>query len=292
LQKNSENQIDISIIIVTWNSSSEIRNCLHSIFNFNSEYKTEIIIIDNASEDNTIEIIKQFSNDESNDIKLIENKSNEGFTSANNTGLRISKGKYILLLNPDTEITKDSLKILIDFLEKNINTGAVAPQLLNQDGSIQFSCRTFPKYRDMFFEMLLISKVFSKSRFFSGWKMKYFSHNEVRKVDQPMAAALLIKSDLIKNINYFDPQFEMFFNDVDLCRKIYDSGSEIFFIPGSKVYHIKGASIFRNRKKMIDTWNNDCLNYFRKYHYNFLQFNLLKAGLYFTGFFRKIFSTS
>lgn len=281
-------RILLTTVIVTWNSEKEIGKCIESVVKSAEGIENEIIVIDNNSSDKSSEIVSDLI-EKNKRIKLLQNTINKGYTKACNQGLEIASGENILLLNPDTILKESSIELLIKKLRENIKTGAVAPQLLNPDNSIQYSCRTFPEYRDMFFEMTLLSAMFGKSKFFSRWKMHYFSHNEKRTVDQPMAAALMIKKGVLERTGNFDERFSMFFNDVDLCKMIYDSGFKIIFYPESKIIHEKGISIYKDRERMIKVWNEDCLKYFRKYHYNIILYNLLLVSLKITGIMRIIF---
>lgn len=278
--------IDLSIIIVTWNNQEEIAECLTSINSMEYDFKFEIIVIDNNSSDQTVKIIKNFNEVFCSDIKLIENFGNLGYTKACNQGISISIGRNILFLNPDIEIIENSLDLLYKEFQANNSISAIAPQLINKNGSIQLSCRTLPKYSDLFLEIFLLSYIFPKSKIFSRWKMRYFSHNETAEVQQPMAAALLVRKDVLDEIQNFDESYYMFFNDVDLCKKIFDRNYKILFYHKASFVHTGGASIFKDRQRMIKAWNNDCLIYFRKYHYNFISYHMLKILLKLTGFIR------
>src|SRR3990172_10611818 len=147
-------QIDISIIIVTWNSENWIKRCLDSILATSGDLKMEIIVVDNFSKDKTQEILKPYGSQ----IKLIQNSSNLGYAKGCNQGLKIAQGNYILLLNPDTEITENSLKKMRDFMEKNPEAGALGPQLLDFEGQIQPSCRRFPNYKLLLWELSGLSR--------------------------------------------------------------------------------------------------------------------------------------
>ncbi len=277
---------ELSIVIVTWNSQDEIGNCLRSIIESTNELNYEIVIVDNNSKDNTVTVIKSIAEENFHRIKLILNNSNTGYTKASNQGILSSSGKNILLLNPDTVIEKGSVISLLSRLDSVEKTGAAAPQLLNPDGSIQRSCRKFPSFWDMFCEFSLLSSIFPESKIFSSWKMNYFDHDIQCAVDQPMAAALMIKKEVLNRIGNFDERFKMFFNDVDLCKRICDAGYDIIFYPESKIIHEKGVSIYKDREKMIRIWNEDCLSYFRKYNTNSLLLVWLGISLKLSGFFR------
>ncbi|HLT25001.1 MAG TPA: glycosyltransferase family 2 protein [Ignavibacteria bacterium] len=278
---------DSSIVIVTWNSDDEIGNCLNSIF-LENDPAPEIIIVDNASADRTKEILSGYGSK----IKVILNNDNIGYTFACNQGIEASSGKYVLLLNPDTMIAGDAIQELASYLDKNPGAGAIAPQLLNEDLSIQHSVRTLPGYWDMFCEMSLLSAIFPKSRVFSRWKMRYFDHNTEQEVEQPMAAALMVRKDLLDKVGKMDGRYSMFFNDVDLCKKLLDSGNKIVFYPEAKIVHSKGKSIYKDRARMIRVWTDDCLKYFSKHHYNVILYPLFYLSLKFTSFFRVLFAKS
>lgn len=282
----SENNILLSVIIVTWNSEAEIEHCINSIIHHNINIPVEIIVVDNASNDKTRSILKNYSV-QTDFVKIILNDDNKGYTLANNQGINEARGEFVLLLNPDTKITDGALEKMIEFLLVSSNAGAIAPQLLNEDYTIQKSCRTFPTYWDMFCELSLLSKIFPMSNTFARWKMNYFSHNELAEVEQPMAAALMIKKNVLDKVQGFDERYKMFFNDVDLCKSIVDAGYKIYFYPDSKIFHIKGASIYKDRKNMLKVWNDDCIKYFKKYYNNFLLTPLLSVGLKLSLPFRK-----
>lgn len=283
----------LTIVIVTWNNEEEIAECLRSIYN-NKENEPlggiETIVVDNSSLDNTVNVVNSFTDLMEDDIKIITNTENLGFTRGANIGLKKAKGKFVFLLNPDTEILEDALIKLIVRLDNDKKNGIAAPQLLYRESEIQKSVRRFPVYRDMFFEILLLSKIFPNSRFFSRWKMNYFSHDEEAEVEQPMGAALMFKRNILEEVDYLDERYDMFYSDVDVCKKVSLAGYKIVFFPDAKIKHRKGVSVFKNRAYMISLWNKDCLKYFKKFHYNFLLYPLLSAGLMISGFFRKLFS--
>jgi GT2 family glycosyltransferase len=283
----------LSIVIVTWNSEEDIAECLGSIYGHyfdESVLPVETIVVDNDSLDNTVSVVENFIKIFPYDVKIIKNKENFGFTKGCNHGIKIATGDFLMLLNPDTQIKRDALLKMVETLKQRDDIGAIAPQLYSRNKKVQYSCRTFPRYLDLFFEISRLSAIFSGSRFFAKWKMKYFNHDEIAEVEQPMAAALMIKMDVLKKMNYLDERFYMFFNDIDTCKQIYNLGYKILFYPDAKVYHKIGTSILKDRTRMIKAWNNDCLLYFKKNNYNaFLHFFLF-LGLRVSGFFRIIFT--
>jgi GT2 family glycosyltransferase len=281
----------LSIVIVTWNSEEDIAECLGSIYNDyydESKLKIQTIVVDNKSSDNSIIVVENFIKIFPYDVRLIKNTENLGYTKGCNQGIKESEGEFIMLLNPDTQIQNDALIKLVDYLKSNESAGAAAPQLFTRNRTIQYSCRKFPRYIDLFFEISGLSSIFSSSKFFARWKMKYFNHEELAEVEQPMAASLMIKVNILEKMNYLDEGFFMFFNDIDTCKQIYNLGYKIVFYPDAKVYHKIGTSILKNRVRMIKAWNDDCLSYFKKNGYNFFLHLILLIGLKITGLIRII----
>lgn len=283
----------LSIVIVTWNSEEDIAECLGSIYNNfydESKLKVQTIVVDNNSSDNSVAVVDNFIKVFPYDIKLIKNKENYGYTKGCNHGINVASGDFVMLLNPDTQIQNDALLRLVEYLKSREDVGAVAPLLYTRNKTIQYSCRTFPRYIDLIFEVSALSTLFPSSRFFSRWKMKYFGHNEIAEVEQPMAAALMIKAGILKKMNFLDERFFMFFNDIDTCKQIYNLGYKIVFYPEATVYHKIGTSILKDRVRMIKAWNEDCLKYFRKNGYNPILHSILFVGLKISGMLRIIFT--
>jgi GT2 family glycosyltransferase len=239
--------VDISIIIVTWNSEDFIRNCLDSIFLSAEGVSREIIVVDNGSSDRTAKMVREFYPT----VNLIENKSNLGYATANNQGIEQARGRYVLLLNPDTQVLEQALSSMYRFMEENPQAGALGPKLLNPDRSTQPSCREFPRFSTLIWEFTGLSRLFPKSVIFGRWRMSYFAFDQQREVDQPMASCLMLKREALEEVGSFDESFSMFFNDVDLCYRIKTAGWKIYFDPGAQVVHHKGASTRKAKRKMI-----------------------------------------
>jgi GT2 family glycosyltransferase len=253
--------MDLSVIIVTWNSENHIEACLASIAREKSTLTMEVIVVDNGSGDNTMEIIQRHFPW----VRLLKNKGNLGFTRACNAGLRAAQGKHLLLLNPDTVVMPGSLQGMMDYLEETPRAGAVGPQLLYSHGGIQPSCRQFPTYRLMLWEFLGLRWLFPHSHLFGAWRMGYFDHNHLRSVDQPMGACLFLRGSALHQIGLLDERFGMFFSDVDLCRRLKLEDWDIVFYPTARVVHDAGSHVRRARGRMIVTSHQDCYRYFRKY---------------------------
>jgi len=267
----------VSIIIVTWNSEKYIKPCLLSIlrqkdFNFKD---FEVIVIDNNSKDNTVSIIEN----EFSEVLLIKNSFNQGFAKANNQGLKIVKGEYVFFLNPDTQLQDHFFPPMLNFFERNQKVGAIAPKMLNPDFSTQPSIRSFPDYPILFWEITGLAKFFPNHRIFGKWRMAYFDYNQLSEIDQPMASCLLVRKRAIDDVGYFDENFPMFYNDVDLCYRFKKAGWPIYYLPKSFVIHERGASTKRVRAKMIFSMHRSLYHYFEK-HDNSKSFKIKKTILH------------
>ncbi len=278
--------IDISVIIITWNSENEIGACVNSLLNNSLNLNIELIIIDNNSSDKSFTLINKINYPR---LQTYRNPVNLGYTKAVNQGIKYSKGKYILLLNPDTILKAGCLDVMFEFLEKNRDYGACAPLMLNPDSTVQLSVRSFPTYWTMFCEFTLLACIFPRTRLFGKWKMKYLDYSKDIDIDQPMAAAFMTSRQALEETGNMDERFEMFFNDVDMCKKINDLGKKIRLLTSAAVIHEHGISVHKDRVRMIKIWNKDCYKYFEKYHKNTLLLIWLKINLTISGFVRTIF---
>ncbi|HMT11228.1 MAG TPA: glycosyltransferase family 2 protein [Ignavibacteria bacterium] len=274
---------DISVIIVTWNSSAEIIDCVRSVTAAAKGINLELIIIDNSSKDDSFALANKIDFPK---LTTVQNSENLGYTKAVNQGINLAKGKYVLLLNPDTVLSESSIHEMLNFMENNPPYGACAPKMMNPDGTLQYSVRNFPTYWRMFCEFSLLAYIFPKSKLFGSWKAKYMDYNAEQDIEQPMAAAFMIRSVLLKKVDNMDERFRMFFNDVDLCKKVHDAGFKIRLLPTSVVIHEHGSSIKKDRANMIRIWNEDCAKYFEKHFGRGFLLMWLKLNLKISGFIR------
>lgn len=248
----------VSIVIVNWNHKELTGNCIRSILDASAseirgkEY--EIIVIDNGSTDGSKEYLSVFSDS----VKLITNNSNSGYAPACNQGMREAKGNYVLLLGNDTIIMNEALQKCTKFLDENSGCGAVGCRLLNPDGTVQNNCKKFPKLRNGFFTYM------SLDRLNKDYDMNSFKYDATTEVEQISTSFLMIRKTLLDEIGYFDESYKILYNDVDLCKKIRQSGNKIYFLHTAEVIHYGSRSTqkagFRERKIMY----SDIYRYYRK----------------------------
>ncbi len=231
--------IDISIIIVNYNVKNYLEQLLYSIFNAIGNLKCEIIIVDNNSTDGSVEFLE---NNFADKIILIKNNENLGFGKANNQGLKIAKGEYVLLLNPDTIIEENTLLKMKEFMDNNPEAGACGCKILNPDGSLQLACRRgFPTPRHALFKLIGLSSLFPKSKFFSGYNLTYFDDDKIHEVDALSGSFMFIRKKILDKIGYFDQSYFMYAEDLDLCFRLKKI-SKIYYVPTTKIIHYKGES--------------------------------------------------
>jgi GT2 family glycosyltransferase len=257
----------LTIVIVSWNTRDLLDKCLaaakaeieRSPLNFEN---TELFVVDNASRDGSAQMVAASHPW----AKLIVNAENKGFAFANNQVLKIAQSDFILLLNPDTEIIEGALATLMDFLRQNSRVGVVAPQLINTDGSVQRSCRAFPSFSAMLFELLGVSRIVPAGSKFRQYKMLDWNHDDERQVDQPEGACLMIRRDVFENIGFLDEGFFMLFEEVDWCYRAKEAGWQIWFTPKAKVVHHYGQSIKQVKARMILSSHKGLYRFWLKHH--------------------------
>lgn len=218
----------LSIVIANWNTKEMIRQCVESIFSsISAELRFEVIVIDNASSDGSSDYLLSLGDK----ITLICNNVNLGYAKACNQGMKIAKGKFVLLLGSDTIIKKDAVEKCVEFLDKNVEYGAVSCKLLNPDGSVQNSLKKFPKLKNAFYTYLSLEK------FNRDYDMSGFDYGSSIDAEQIAATFLMLRRDVLVKINYFNESYRILYNDVDLCRRIWKAGYRIFFLHDCSIIH-------------------------------------------------------
>lgn len=243
--------LTVSIVIVNWNTKEFLKDCLFSI---PPEIPHEVIVVDNASSDGSGDFIeKNFP-----DVRLIKNAANKGFAGACNQGADIARGKYLFFLNPDTILEKDSLGRLLEFVENRSWIGAVGPRLIGRDGRVQNSVRRFPTIRGIVLRKIL---PFGRKE-----RLVYRLPDSIpSSVDQVSGAAFLIKKDLWKDVGGMDERFFMFYEEVDLCRRLKDLGYNIYYLPTARIIHLGGGSRHKDRQAVKNHSIRSMYLYFQKY---------------------------
>ena len=230
----------LSIIILSYNVKDLLRNCLQSLEKVKGEVDFEIIVVDNASSDQSVEMVRN----EFPTVKLIKNKSNLGFAAGNNKARSIAKGEYVLFLNSDTIVYKNTLKKTVEFLDQNKKAGAVTCKVLLPDGGLDKDARRsfITPWIGLTHIFLKLDRIFSKSKLFSQYWYGYISPNKTHEVDAIQGAFFLTRKKILDEIDWFDEDYFLDGEDIDLCWKIKEKSWKIYYYPKVKILHYKGSS--------------------------------------------------
>ena len=263
--------VDLTIVIVSWNVRDLLRRCLSSVFEARRsasgilEPRAEVIVVDNASTDGSLEMVRS----EFPQVRLLANPENRGFTAANNQGLALSQGRYLLLLNPDTEIVGDALATMLGFLETHPQVGALGPQLLYPDGSRQSSRRRFPTFATALVESTVVQEWWPDNRILRRYYITDTPDDAVQPVDWVVGACLLVRREIYEQVGALDEGFFMYSEELDWCRRIKAAGWEIVYLPTATVIHHEGKSSEQVVPARHIYFQSSKVRYFRKHHGSF-----------------------
>ena len=305
---------DLAVVIVSWNVEPLLRRCLHAIFaqytkvnNYLSN-RWHIIVVDGASTDGSPEMVR----DAFPHVQLITNDENVGFTRGNNQGLRalgfqdgvidaashrqedsglaaraqvISRQpRYVLLLNPDTEVAAGAIPDMMAYLDEHADVGLIGPKLIYPDGSIQSSRRRFPSLLTAFFESTLLQQWWPKNPIAKSYYMSDLPESMTHEVDWVVGACMMVRGEAIESAGLFDENFFMYSEEMDWCRRIKNAGWKVIYLPEAEVLHHEGKSSEQVVPARHIHFQRSKIHYFRKYHGNLtstvLRFFLLSTYIY------------
>lgn len=253
--------IDLSVIIVNFNTRQLLEECLVSLRDTAGQLTLQTIVVDNGSTDGSPEMVSRHFPD----VVLIRNQTNEGFASPNNQGLKRAQGRYAMLLNSDTVARPGALERLVVFMDNHPDAGACGPRLVYPDGSLQRSCRNLPSLWRHFCDMSGLENIFPRT-IFGNFETR-FEHDRTVEVDQPMGAALLVRSQLMSDVGLLDERFKIYYNEVDWCKRIHEAGWKIFFVHDAEIIHHGGKTteLTNQSFQQFDEMNNNTLAYYEKH---------------------------
>lgn len=235
-------QVDLSIIIVNYNVKDFLSQCLNSILASKTNFNYEIIIVDNNSTDGSVDFIqKNFPS-----VKLIPLDRNTGFGFANNKGFEFAQGKYILILNPDTVLQEDTLKVMFEYMEANPEVGIAGCKVLNSDGTLQLACRRgIPTPWVAFTKLFGLQALFPKSKLFARYNLTFLPSEELAFVDAISGSFMFVRRQVYEQLGGFDTNFFMYGEDLDFCLRAKQNGWKIAYVPNTSIVHYKGESTKR-----------------------------------------------
>lgn len=241
--------MELSVIIVNWNSSEYLKNCLRSLYANLSDVTFEVIVVDNASYDGCGEMLRsEFPN-----VEFIQAPENLGFATANNLGFARSSGDYLLFLNPDTEVIGSAVNVMLSNLKALPNAGAVGCRLLNSDGSLQIPCiQPFPTILNQVLDTEYLIHRFPRLRIWRVMPLFYY-RGTPDPVEVISGACLMVKSEVFRAVGMFSPEYFMYGEDLDLCYRIARAGFRAYYVGEATIIHHGGASTKRSRVNHFST---------------------------------------
>lgn len=273
---------DISFIIVSWNVRELLKRALQAMLDDTRAERIEIIVVDNASRDGTVEMLREnFPN-----ARVIANAENVGFTRGNNQALQIAQGRYLFLVNPDTEIQRGAARALIEFMDASANArvGIVGPQLVYPDGAIQSSRRRFPKFSTALFESTKLEQWFPRNRLITDYRLLNTDNYQTQDVDWVVGAALFARRAVYEQIGGLDERFFMYSEELDWCKRTKDAGWRVVYFPNARVLHHEAKSSDQVRAQRDIYFHSSKVRYFKKHRGNFqgelLRYFLLSTFAY------------
>ena len=242
---------DVSVIIVNYNVRDFLQQSLVSLQKALKGIRSEIFVVDNASDDGSAEMVrKRFPR-----IRLIANTVNLGFAKANNLALKKARGKFLLLINPDTIVQEDTIRVMVEFLKTHPDVGLAGCKIMNPDGSFQPACRRgFPTPWVAFTRISGLSKLFPKTKIFGKYNLTYLNTEETYPVDAVSGSFMMLRHEMFVQVGGLDESYFMYGEDLDWCYRIRQAGWRIFYVHSTQIIHYKGESTRRSSIDEIHTF--------------------------------------
>lgn len=251
----------LSVVVLSWNTKDLTLACLRALFAESPRHAREVILVDNGSHDGSASAIAAAFPQ----VQVIRNADNRLYAAGNNQGAAVATGEFVCTLNSDTEVRTGALDRLVDFLREHADYGAVAPRLSDPDGSVQHACQRFPSLATALCFDSWWGTFWPGSRIQRRYLMRDFDHLSSRDVDQPPGAVFVMRRAEWQQFGGFDEQLALFYNDVDLCKRLWAKGRRIRYLADAEVMHHRGAST-KNFARMLVIWHRNRLAYYSKHY--------------------------
>ena len=269
--------VDVSIILVSYNTKDLTRNCLNSIYEFTKDIEFEVFVVDNNSQDGSAEMIEQ----EFPQVRLIKNPENKGFGAANNIAIRLSNAKYVFCLNTDTLLLDNSIKKFFDYMEKKTNVAASGGLLYDKDNNPMGCGGHFPSVKEVFWKLGL--KYILKKQYKKMEPVVYSNEQElIESIDFITGADIFFRKKVLDEIGLFDEQFFMYYEETDLCKRIKNAGYDIKIISNIKIIHLESKSIKNNVWKNEQCYKSRFIFFKKHYSKHFFFIKILYSIFFIT----------
>jgi len=255
-------QPDLSVCIVNWNTREDLEEAIASVLEPDPGLNPEVIVLDNASQDGSVDMVRE----RFPDVALIEGDRNLGFAKGYNCAARRASGRHLMILNPDTVVRPGALKRLVDFMDSHQDAAAAGPRLLNSDGTIQYSCRRFPRPMAAILRNTVLGRVVPRNRYTRDYLMVDWDHETVREVDWVSGAAICIRRQAWDEIGGFDEGFFMYAEDMDWCLRARKAGRKIYYCPDAVIAHRIGRSSDQRPIRMVVEFHRSMARFYLKHY--------------------------
>jgi GT2 family glycosyltransferase len=253
---------DVSVIIVTYNGRDDVRRCLTSVHDHAGDLALEVIAVDNASSDGTPDMIAA----EFPHVRLVRRGTNAGFAAGVNEGIRQARGRAFFILNPDARIQGNLLPVMLAYLDAHPDIGLLAPKLVDEDGTLQLSCRSFPDYGTALFNRYsLLTRLFPSNRRSSRYLMTAFDHRAIADVDWASGACWLLPRSTVDEVGPLDETYFWSIEDVDYCQRMHRAGLRVVYYPDATVVHRIGGSSSSAPLRAVVARHRGMWRYYTKY---------------------------
>lgn len=259
--------IDLSIVIVNYNTCDKLRDCLESILRHQQNLTLEILVVDNGSRDGSRDMIREYAPA----VTLIAPDTNTWFTGGNNIGIKTATGELVWILNPDTIVQANTMQIMVDYLRNHSDVGVLTSQMRFPDGSDQPTCSMTPKYLDLLLGYTFLGVIFSGLRdkrrsimFYEDWE-----RDTAKQIEVAPGSNMMCPRDVVLDIGLMDEDLQLYFPEDDLCRRLIDAGKKIQFIPEPLLLHHEHASVEQVQRLASSIYFRDLLVFCGK-HYGLL----------------------
>lgn len=271
--------MDLSVVLVSYNTRELLEQALRTVLDAAAGLRAEIFVVDNASRDHSAELVEE----KFPQVRLIRSPRNVGFAAGNNLAFRQVQGRYILLLNTDTIVRRDTLRCLVEFLDAHPEAGAAGCKILNPDGTLQLACRRgFPTPMAAFCKVSGLSRLFPRSRRFAAYNLTYLDPEQVNEVDALSGSCMMVRKQAVDQVGLLDEDYFMYGEDLDWCFRMRQAGWKIYYVPHTAIVHFKGESGRAEQMRVLYRFYEAMSIFVRKHmqrRYRFFPLWLLHVGI-------------
>jgi hypothetical protein len=270
--------LDVSAIIVNWNTKELLRNCIASIYEQAGSVNYEIIVIDNASSDGSCEMVRS----EFPEVILTVEPTNRGYAAAINDGIRIAHGRYVLVLNSDTLICDAAIEKTVRYADKHPEAAVIGCQVRENPDKVQMTCFQFPSLLNLFLRSSGLARCFKKNRFFDREDIRWWQRDSERQVDVVSGMFMLVRHEAIDEVGVMDEDYFLYCEETDWCYRFSKAGWKMLFWPGAVILHLGGGGHSSKTKELqLEVQMKKSILLFFKKHYSTIHYFLARLLLVF-----------